>query len=99
MKYRLTPFHFLTLYFLGAGIYDLYVLSKLKHDTELGELIPFFYFGFSLVTLFIDLIIQVTFRLTIKDNPKRIIYIVESSLIIIGLLWVWLEFFPTVHYQ
>ncbi len=78
MKYRLTPFHFLTLYFFGKGIHDFYVLSKYKYDTQLGELVPYLYFGLGFITLFIDLLIQV---------------------LIIGLLWVWLKYFPTVHNQ
>ncbi len=40
MSYRLTPFHFLTLYFFGEGVNDFYVLSKIS-DTELGELVPY----------------------------------------------------------
>ena len=96
MKYTVTPFHLLTLYFFGAGVYDFYILSKVKFDTELGELIPYLYFVFGFIVLFFDLAVQVVLGLTFK-NPKKIIYIIEASLLALGGMWVWTKFFPTVH--
>jgi hypothetical protein len=99
MKYRLTPLHVPTLYFFGEGIYQFYVLSKSKYDPELGVFLPFLSIGIGLIILVIDLVIQIGAGLTVKNNPRRTIYVIEFVVIIIGLLWVLRTYFPTVHNQ
>lgn len=79
MKYRLTPFHLPTIYFLGDGFYVLYQHSQLENydSLELAALEPFILIGLGLAFLISDFIIQLTVGLILKTKPRKTIYIVE----------------------
>ncbi len=98
-RYRFTPFHLVTLYFLGDGIYTLYKDSKIDYELGLGGLEPYILIGFSLTILFLDLVIQLVIGKTIKTNHKKFIYLTEFTIIAIGLLWYWKTFYPTIIRQ
>jgi hypothetical protein len=101
MKYRFTPFHLPALYFLGDGFYTLYKHSQLENynSLELGGIVPFMSIGFALIILAIDFSIQLIVSLIAKENSKKVIYIIECTILVIALLWYWLTFYPTVIVQ
>jgi len=99
MKYRFTPFHLPTIYFLGEGFYVFYKHSKLENynSLELGAIEPFLLIGLGLAFLIGDFIIQLIIGLTSKTNPRKIIYIIECVILTIMLFWYWQTFYPTIQ--
>ena len=70
MKYRLTPFHFVSLWFLNEMVIDSKINARLGDKAELGALFPFIDFGLFLGILLIDFVIQFIFSACIKGDWK-----------------------------
>lgn len=94
MKYRLTPFHLVSLIFLFQGIRDSIIVAKAGDKAELGALLPFIYFSLFLGTLLFDLLIQFIISISIKSNARKILYL--TQILIIALIGI--SMFPTVHH-
>ena|SRR5689334_8777296 len=93
MKYRLTPFHFVSLWFLYETIVEFRINAKLGDSAELGALVPFFYLGLFLGTLLLDWVIQRIISTVIKGDWK-LLYVTQVSIIVlIGMLMM-----QTVHH-
>lgn len=95
MKYRFTPLHLPSLYFLLDGIYAMY-RDYQSGNNDLGALIPFIFIGIAFLILIIDLAIQAVVRRVVKTDPLKMIYVIEITLIVLALLWVWKTFYPTI---
>lgn len=92
MKYRPTPFHFLSLWFLYEMIIGVRLNAKLGDKAELGAILPFIYLGLFLGTLLCDFVIQFIISVGIKRDWK-ILYLTQILVIVIVAIFI----FPTVH--
>ncbi len=93
MKYRVTPFHFVSLWFLYEMVIDVKINARLGDKAELGGLFPFIDFGLFLGSLLIDFVIQFIFSAGNKDDWK-ILYLTQILIIVI----IGIFMFPTVHH-
>jgi hypothetical protein len=92
-KYRLTPFHFVSLWFLYETIVEFGINAKLGDTAELGALFPFIYLGLFLGTLLLDFVIQLIISAGFKGDWK-VLYLIQILIIVlIGVLMM-----QTVHY-
>jgi hypothetical protein len=89
IKYRLTPFHFISLWFLYKVIVGFTVLAKVGDRAELGALLPFMYLGLFLGTLLLDVVMQ----FIIKGDWKMLYLIQILIIVLIGV-----RMLKTVHY-
>jgi hypothetical protein len=77
IKYKLTPFILISVYFLS---YAIYLLVTLDWNTELGlgGLGPYVLLGLTLLFLFLDFIIQQTLKLSLLQ-----IYMLEMLVVLV----------------
>jgi hypothetical protein len=87
MRYRLTPFHLASLYFLYETVYCSIIWARDGDKVELGALFPFIYFGLLIMTLLVDLLVQFTITGFSKASWK-VLYLVETLLIVLILIYV-----------
>ena len=92
MKYRPTPFHIASLWFLYETVIGFRLNARLGDKAELGALLPFIYLGLFLGTLLCDLVIQFIISTWTKGNWKMI-YL--TQILIIAIVAYFL--FPTIH--
>ena len=81
MKYGWTPFIFLSLVFLGGGIYTAIEIALMKGEPGLGGLAPYILFGLSGILFFVDLFIQMLL------SNRKALHIGESILIAAFIIW------------
>lgn len=93
MKYRLTPFHFVSLWFLYQTVVEFRINAKLGDSAELGALFPFFYLGLFFGTLLLDWVIQWIISAGIKGDWKMLYLIQVLIIVLIGVLMM-----QTIHY-
>lgn len=93
MRYRPTPFHFVSLWFLYQMVIDIKINVRLGDQAELGGLFPFLDVGIFLVVLFIDFVFQFIYSVGIKGDWKML-YL--TQILIIFLIAIFL--LPTVHH-
>jgi hypothetical protein len=96
MRYRFTSFHILAAFSLAFGIYEYREIDDWD-KAELGALLPFIYFGFCLMTMLSDLVIQVLVSFLRGHDARSLIYGVEIVLLVAGGAWYYVTFYPTVH--
>ncbi len=85
MKYRLTPFHIGSLYFLFETIISVIDLIKLGSKSDLGSLFVFYYLGIFLAIIVIDFLMQVMF-FQLKGSLK-LLYLTQIILLICVYVW------------
>lgn len=93
MKYRLTPIHFVSLWFLYQMVIDIKINAKLGDRAELGFMLPFIDFALFLGTVLIDLVIQFIISAGFKGDWKML-YLTQILIIILVAIFL----FPTVHH-
>jgi len=93
MKYIVTPFHFVSLWFLYEMVIEFRINAKLGDKAELGFLFPFIYLALFLGTLLLDFVIQYIISMGIKADWKML-YL--TQILIILLIGVFMM--DTVHY-
>lgn len=93
IKYRLTPFHFVSLWFLYEMVVEFVINAKLGDKAELGALFPFIYLGLFLGTLLLDFVIQFIVSAGLKGDWKMLYVMQILIIILIGVLMM-----KTVHY-
>jgi len=92
MKYRPSPFHLVSIWFLYDVVNGFRLNAKLGDKAELGALLPFIYLGFFLATLLLDLVIQFIISAKIKGDWKMIYLTQIIIIVIIAIIK-----FPTVY--
>ena len=93
MKYRLTPFHFVSCWFLYEMVIGFRINARLGDKAELGALGPFIDFGLFLGILLLDFLIQLIISAGIKSDWK-ILYLIQILIIVLfGVLMM-----QTVHF-
>ncbi|NBP67372.1 MAG: hypothetical protein EBU52_01375 [Cytophagia bacterium] len=93
MKYRLTPFHLVSLYFLYEVVAGFILNARLGDKAELGALLPFIYLVFFLGTILCDLLIQLIIAKSLKGSWKML-YL--TQILILAMVGIFM--FPTIHY-
>lgn len=93
MKYRITPFHFLSLWFLFEAVIEFRINAKLGDKADLGFLFPFMYLGLFLGTLLIDFLIQFIISSGLKGGWKMLYMIQILIIVLVGVFMM-----DTIHY-
>jgi hypothetical protein len=92
IKYRLTPFHLVSLWFLYQVVFGFILNAGLGNKAELGALMPFIYLGFFLGTLLCDFVIQFIISRAIKGTWKML-YLIQILIIFMIAIFM----FSTIH--
>ena len=92
MKYRLTPFHLVSLWFLYEVVIGFILNARLGDKAELGALLPFIYLGLFLGTILCDFVIQFIISKGIKGSWKML-YLTQILIIVMVAIFM----FPTIH--
>lgn len=93
LKYNISPFHFLSLWFLYEMIIGFSVNARLGDKAGLGAIEPFIYLAFFLATLFADFVIQFVVSIGFKPGWKMV-WLMQILIIVLVLLFTT----ETVHY-
>ena len=93
MKYRLTPFHFVSCWFLYEMVIGFRLNAKLGDKAELGALYPFFDLGLFLGILLLDFVIQLIISAGIKGDWKMLYLIQFLTIVLFGVFML-----QTVHF-
>ena len=89
MKYRLTPFHVVALWFLYEVVIEFMINIRLGDKAELGALFPYIYLGLFFGTLLLDLIVQFINTSLLKWDWKMLCLIQILIIVIIATQTSW----------